>query len=162
MHELQLVNASSSSFIITSDNDLLLLYSERQELPTWILLFEDSGIEAIQSKQSAWEQRHLVLHTDHSPVTRMSHRSIIISYQVTSLAYQMNDDSLVMPLRSLHDEVDAVRFIVRDFYLARTRKEHIRKRAFKQQIGERRSGTMARYGDQASLNWDLARIHLVD
>lgn len=65
VHKLQLVKASSSSFIVAGDNDLLLLYSERQGPPTWILLFEDGGIEAISLKQSVAKEGGRVL--SHEP-----------------------------------------------------------------------------------------------
>lgn len=56
MHKLELVKASPASFVVAGDNDLFLLYGEWQKLPTWVLLFEYSGVEAICTVQVSIEE----------------------------------------------------------------------------------------------------------
>ena len=45
----------------------------------------------------------------------MSHKTGTGSRETINLAYEMNDDPPITPLRSVHDEPGAVRFIVRDY-----------------------------------------------
>lgn len=92
---------------------------DMQDLDVTLLrtyLFEDSGIEAVLLYQLALRNGRLALRTNHSPVTEISHRTWTASQQAMSLAYEMNDNPPIAPLRSLHDQFDDVKFIIRDFY----------------------------------------------
>mgnify|MGYP004507774423 CR=1 FL=1 len=37
----------STSFVIASHDDLLLLYGERERLEVWLLTLKDAGVEAV-------------------------------------------------------------------------------------------------------------------
>lgn len=37
----------STSFVIASHDDLLLLHGERERLEVWLLTLEDAGVEAV-------------------------------------------------------------------------------------------------------------------